>query len=85
MAKYGAQYEGNDQHDAQEFLLWLLDKVHEDLNIASKEKYKKTKVRSKVLNYFLGNRNLLIVKHTNVFGVWQCCRPLNNFQSSQKI
>lgn len=47
VAKYGVQYEGNDQHDAQEFLLWLLDKVHEDLNIASKEKYKKTKVRSK--------------------------------------
>ncbi|KAG8178699.1 hypothetical protein JTE90_011625 [Oedothorax gibbosus] len=43
VAKFGAQYEGNDQHDAQEFLLWLLDKVHEDLNVASKEKYKKTK------------------------------------------
>lgn len=43
VAKYGSQYEGNDQHDAQEFLLWLLDKVHEDLNTAPKEKYKKTK------------------------------------------
>lgn len=26
------QYKGNAQHDAQEFLLWLLDRVHEDLN-----------------------------------------------------
>lgn len=45
VAKYGSQYEGSDQHDAQEFLLWLLDKVHEDLNTASKQKYKKPKVR----------------------------------------
>ncbi|QQP42081.1 Ubiquitin carboxylterminal hydrolase 31like [Caligus rogercresseyi] len=31
--KYGgAQYKGNAQQDAQEFLLWLLDRVHEDLN-----------------------------------------------------
>lgn len=44
VAKYGSQYEGSDQHDAQEFLLWLLDKCHEDLNIANKKKYKKIKV-----------------------------------------
>lgn len=44
VAKYGRQYEGSDQHDASEFLLWLLDKVHEDLNIAIKKKYKKSKV-----------------------------------------
>ncbi|XP_013788847.1 ubiquitin carboxyl-terminal hydrolase 15-like, partial [Limulus polyphemus] len=37
VAKYGAQYEGSNQHDAQEFLLWLLDKVHEDLNTATKK------------------------------------------------
>lgn len=42
VAKYGSQYEGSDQHDAQEFFLWLLDKVHEDLNIAIKKKYKKS-------------------------------------------
>lgn len=30
------QYRGNAQHDAQEFLLWLLDRVHEDLNNAVK-------------------------------------------------
>ena len=27
---------GGSQHDAQEFLLWLLDRVHEDLNMASR-------------------------------------------------
>lgn len=43
--KYGSQYRGNLQHDAQEFLLWLLDKVHEDLNQATKKKYKIIKVR----------------------------------------
>lgn len=42
--KYGSQYRGNLQHDAQEFLLWLLDKVHEDLNTATKKKYKIIKV-----------------------------------------
>ena len=42
--KYGSQYRGNLQHDAQEFLLWLLDKVHEDLNTATKKNYKIVKV-----------------------------------------
>uniref|UniRef100_A0A8C9XNU6 ubiquitinyl hydrolase 1 n=1 Tax=Sander lucioperca TaxID=283035 RepID=A0A8C9XNU6_SANLU len=30
VSKYGAQFRGNSQHDALEFLLWLLDRVHED-------------------------------------------------------
>ena len=42
--KYGSQFRGNNQHDAQEFLIWLLDKVHEDLNTATKKKYKAIKV-----------------------------------------
>lgn len=42
--KYGSQYRGNLQHDAQEFLLWLLDKVHEELNQATTKKYKVIKV-----------------------------------------
>ncbi|CAG0917794.1 unnamed protein product [Notodromas monacha] len=41
--KYGTLYRGGTQHDAQEFLLWLLDKVHEDLNIAKKRRYKHLK------------------------------------------
>ena len=33
MCKYAIQYKGNEQHDSQEYLLWLFDKIHEDLNI----------------------------------------------------
>lgn len=43
--RHGPQYKGTQQHDALEFLQWLLDKVHEDLNMASKRKYKSIKVR----------------------------------------
>lgn len=32
VSKNAVQFKGNAQHDAQEFLLWLLDRVHEDLN-----------------------------------------------------
>lgn len=42
--RYGTQFRSSTQHDAQEFLFWLLDKVHEDLNTASKRKYKPVKV-----------------------------------------
>ncbi|KAG5877817.1 hypothetical protein JTB14_004121 [Gonioctena quinquepunctata] len=41
--RHGAQYKGTQQHDALEFLQWLLDKVHEDLNTASKKKFKSVK------------------------------------------
>ncbi|XP_077109674.1 ubiquitin carboxyl-terminal hydrolase 43 [Ranitomeya variabilis] len=37
VAKYGSQFRGNSQHDALEFLLWLLDRVHEDLNSPSQK------------------------------------------------
>ncbi|XP_075703073.1 ubiquitin carboxyl-terminal hydrolase 43 [Rhinoderma darwinii] len=37
VAKYGTQFRGNSQHDALEFLLWLLDRVHEDLNSPSQK------------------------------------------------
>ncbi|XP_051244016.1 ubiquitin carboxyl-terminal hydrolase 43-like isoform X2 [Dicentrarchus labrax] len=35
VSKFGSQFRGNSQHDALEFLLWLLDRVHEDVNLAS--------------------------------------------------
>lgn len=44
VGKYAAQYQGASQHDAQEFFLWLLDSIHEDLNQASKKKYRPIKV-----------------------------------------
>ncbi|XP_030067109.1 ubiquitin carboxyl-terminal hydrolase 31 [Microcaecilia unicolor] len=36
VSRNALQYCGSSQHDAQEFLLWLLDRVHEDLNYAAK-------------------------------------------------
>lgn len=44
--RYGSQFRSSTQHDAQEFLFWLLDKVHEDLNTATKRRYKSVKVSS---------------------------------------
>lgn len=41
--RYGSQFRSSTQHDAQEFLFWLLDKVHEDLNTATKRRYKTIK------------------------------------------
>jgi len=38
IGKYACQYKGNTQHDAQEFLLWLFDKMHEDLNMQPAKK-----------------------------------------------
>uniref|UniRef100_A0A3Q0T465 ubiquitinyl hydrolase 1 n=1 Tax=Amphilophus citrinellus TaxID=61819 RepID=A0A3Q0T465_AMPCI len=35
VSKYGSQFRGNSQHDALEFLLWLLDCVHEDAQLRS--------------------------------------------------
>lgn len=42
--RHSTQFRSAQQHDAQEFLNWLLDKVHEDLNTAPKRKYKTIKV-----------------------------------------
>lgn len=38
------QYRGTSQHDAQEFFLWLLDNIHEDLNQAGMQRYKPLQV-----------------------------------------
>ncbi|KAF7220658.1 ubiquitin carboxyl-terminal hydrolase 43 isoform X1 [Nothobranchius furzeri] len=42
VSKYGSQFRGNSQHDALEFLLWLLDRVHEDIILASHNNNKTT-------------------------------------------
>ena len=44
VGRYAEQYQGTAQHDAQEFFLWLLDNIHEDLNQAGKRKYRPLKV-----------------------------------------
>lgn len=40
VGKYNNQYKGTAQHDAQEFLLWILDRVNEDLQSNSKKRLK---------------------------------------------
>ncbi|XP_060076528.1 ubiquitin carboxyl-terminal hydrolase 31-like, partial [Ylistrum balloti] len=40
VGKYNSQYKGTSQHDAQEFLLWLLDRINEEANVNSKKKTK---------------------------------------------
>ncbi|XP_034752788.1 ubiquitin carboxyl-terminal hydrolase 43a [Etheostoma cragini] len=52
VAKYGTQFRGNSQHDALEFLLWLLDSVHEDATLSpnnnNTNSSSKTKANAKV-------------------------------------
>ncbi|KAA0191172.1 hypothetical protein HAZT_HAZT006019 [Hyalella azteca] len=47
--RHEAAYRGSSQHDAAEFLMFLLGKVHDDLNTASKRKYKKIKVSTIII------------------------------------
>ncbi|XP_063817110.1 ubiquitin carboxyl-terminal hydrolase 43 [Pseudophryne corroboree] len=54
VAKYGSQFRGNSQHDALEFLLWLLDRVHEDLNSSSAQK-SKTSAKLSVTDHSMMN------------------------------
>ena len=51
IGRQAPQYRGYAQHDAQEFLLWMLDKVHEDLNRALKKTYKPLKVSRLCRNF----------------------------------
>uniref|UniRef100_A0A096MEQ4 ubiquitinyl hydrolase 1 n=1 Tax=Poecilia formosa TaxID=48698 RepID=A0A096MEQ4_POEFO len=51
VSKYASQFRGNSQHDALEFLLWLLDRVHEDANpTPDNNNSSKTKASSKKTN-----------------------------------
>lgn len=43
VGKHNNQYKGSSQHDSQEFLLWLLDRVHEDLTLPLPPQSKKKK------------------------------------------
>ncbi|KAH3860654.1 ubiquitin carboxyl-terminal hydrolase 31-like [Dreissena polymorpha] len=40
VSKYNSQYKGSLQHDAQEFLLWLLDRINEEIHQGGKKKSK---------------------------------------------
>ncbi len=40
---HSPQFQGNEQHDSQEFLAFLLDALHEDLNLARTKQSKTMK------------------------------------------
>ena len=48
VGKHNNQYKGTSQHDSQEFLLWLLDRVHEDLILPAPQQSKKKTKQAKV-------------------------------------
>uniref|UniRef100_A0A8D0ATD7 ubiquitinyl hydrolase 1 n=1 Tax=Sander lucioperca TaxID=283035 RepID=A0A8D0ATD7_SANLU len=52
VAKYGSQFRGNSQHDALEFLLWLLDRVHEDANHSPNNNTNSSSSKTKQSNTF---------------------------------
>ncbi|XP_077980772.1 ubiquitin carboxyl-terminal hydrolase 43-like [Glandiceps talaboti] len=94
VSKYGSQYKGSNQHDAQEFLMWLLDKVHEDLNCATKKKYKPRKSTSNKSDEVLAaeaQANYMRYNHSFVYDLFQaqyksslkcphCQRQRNTFE-----
>ncbi|XP_072568226.1 ubiquitin carboxyl-terminal hydrolase 43a isoform X1 [Paramormyrops kingsleyae] len=47
VSKYSSQFRGNSQHDALEFLLWLLDRMHEDVSSTVNSHNSKTKASGK--------------------------------------
>lgn len=53
VSKNAVQFKGNAQHDAQEFLLWLLDRVHEDLNTVNPNIRPPIKVNYKSVFFFV--------------------------------
>ena len=61
VGKHGSQYRGYSQHDAQEFLMWILDKIHEDLNIATKKKYRANKVM--IMSVTQVHKNITTIKN----------------------
>jgi len=67
---FAPQFKGHDQHDAQEFLAFLLDGIHEDLNRVTKKPYIEDKdcdgTNDKLdsmlswKNYLLRNRSIIV-------------------------
>lgn len=45
VGKYSPSFQGNEQHDSQEFLAFLLDALHEDLNLARRGNMKPEAVK----------------------------------------
>jgi len=60
IAKFADQFQGFRQHDAQELLMFLLDGLHEDLNLVVDKKYVELEVRGSCQGC---NRRYRIVFH----------------------
>lgn len=57
ISKWGSQFEGNDQHDSQELLAFLLDGLHEDLNRVSKKPYGEINFSNDSSDYEIANES----------------------------
>uniref|UniRef100_A0A674J6P6 ubiquitinyl hydrolase 1 n=1 Tax=Terrapene triunguis TaxID=2587831 RepID=A0A674J6P6_9SAUR len=87
VAKYGAQFRGNSQHDALEFLLWLLDRMHEDLGSSSPSQKARTAGKVSVLYPPLPDISALSPQGTAVVRSWlrssltcpHCLKQSNTF------
>lgn len=69
VSKNATQFKGNAQHDAQEFLLWLLDRVHEDINTVNPNSRPPIKVNLEDLWMSLQTQFVVLLKNTE-------CPPL---------
>jgi ubiquitin carboxyl-terminal hydrolase 8 len=94
IGQFTSQFEIGQQQDAQEFLVYLLDQVHEDLNRASKksEREDKGKVESKNLsslgaeeaaknawkNYLIDNKSIIVDIFQGQIRSLLRCKECNN-------
>lgn len=54
VARFWPQFHDGGEQDAQEFLMWLLDRIHEDLNKRRRKKLKVKKVTLTFVEYIVG-------------------------------
>ncbi|XP_058013697.1 ubiquitin carboxyl-terminal hydrolase 31 [Ahaetulla prasina] len=71
VSKNALQFRGSSQHDAQEFLLWLLDRVHEDLHNLVKNSDGRAPVKPPLEEDSLIEGSLLPVNSTFVQELFQ--------------
>lgn len=82
VSKNAMQYRGNAQHDAQEFLLWLLDRVHEDLNnVVNYSGMPPLKVRDSAES--LRGRSAVTLHAVFLFKIKSACWRLNSVGSNE--
>ena len=82
VASKSDQYAGVHQHDAQEFFMWLIDKVHEDCTKSPKKKYKNMKV---IAIIFVSGRTLTVLFIMSLFNLFSVIVPLAFIIEADKI